>query len=158
MPLSAIDQQPGNETPTQCIGPEEVSRMANDLFSAMLGMPFNPEPQESTDLSSREVQATIRISGDWDAEFHVLASHELAGHIAGDMFGTSASELSKDEILDALGEIVNVIGGNAKGIVDQDCNLSLPCVGRFLGELPASALTLDFDLDGMPLTIAMLEK
>ncbi|MGZ0163538.1 MAG: chemotaxis protein CheX [Planctomycetales bacterium] len=158
MPLSAIDQQPGKEASTHRIGPGEIARMANDLFSSMLEMPFNPEPQDSKDVSARDVQATIRISGDWDGECHVLVSDELAARIASDMFGTPASELSNEEILDALGEVVNVIGGNAKGMVDLDCDLSLPCVGRFLGELPESAMKLDFDCDGMPLTVAMLEK
>ncbi|MFT5322303.1 MAG: chemotaxis protein CheX [Planctomycetaceae bacterium] len=158
MPLSAIDQQPGKATATHRIGPGEIAGMMRDLFSCMIEMPFNSEPQASTDVSSRDVQATIRISGDWNAECHVLVSDELAARMASDMFGAPASELSNEEILDALGEVVNVIGGNVKGIVDLDCDLSLPCVGRFLGELPASALKLDFDCAGMPITVAMLEN
>jgi len=158
MPQSVIDPQPDEATSTSRIGREEVASMTHNLFSGMLGIPFNAEPQDSTDVSSRDVQATIRISGDWVAECHVLVSDELAARIASDMFGASASELSNEEILDALGEVVNMIGGNAKGMVDLDCDLSLPCVGRFLGELPASAMKLDFDCAGMPLTVAMLEK
>lgn len=158
MPLSAIDQQPGKATSAHRIGPGEIAGMVNDLFSSMLEMPFNAEPQDATDISSRDVQATIRISGDWDAECHVLVSDELAARIASDMFGAPSSELTNEEILDALGEVVNVIGGNAKGMVDLDCDLSLPCVGRFMGELPSSALKLDFDCSGMPITVAMLEK
>lgn len=106
------------------IGPGEIASMVNELFSSMLEMPFNPEPQDSTDVSAREVQATIRISGDWDAECHVLVSDELAARIASDMFRAPSSELTNEEILDALGEVVNVIGGNAKGMVDLDCDLS----------------------------------
>jgi chemotaxis protein CheX len=158
MPQSAIDQLPGNTTPTLRIGPDEVSRMANDLFNAMLGMRFNPEPQDSTDTAPVGVQASIRISGDWTAECHVLASDELATRIAKGMFGSETGELTDAEILDAMGEVVNVIGGNAKGMVDLDCNLSLPCVGRAVGDRPESAMSLDFDCDGLPLTIVMIEN
>lgn len=158
MPPSAIDQQPGKAMTSHRIGADDIAQMMNDLFSSMLEMPLNAEPEQTTDVSSRDVQATIRISGDWTAECHVLVSDELAARIASDMFGAPSSELTNEEILDALGEVVNVIGGNAKGMVDLDCDLSLPCVGRFLGELPSSALQLDFDCAGMPVTVAMLEK
>jgi chemotaxis protein CheX len=158
MPLSAIDQQPCEVTPILRIGPDEIARMATDLFIAMLEMPFYPEPQDSTGIASADVQAAIRIRGDWDAEFRVLASDELADRIANGMFGSEAGELSEEEIHDAMGEVVNVIGGNAKGMVDLDCHLSLPCVGPFPGELPASALTVQFDCGGLPLTIVMIEN
>jgi chemotaxis protein CheX len=158
MPQSAIDPQPGNTTPTLRIGPDEVARMANDLFNAMLGMRFNPDPQDASGIAPVDVQASIRISGDWNAECHVLASDELATRIAEGMFGSEAGDLTEAEILDAMGEVVNVIGGNAKGMVDLDCNLSLPCVGRAVRDQPESALALDFDCDGLPLTIVMIEE
>ena len=158
MPQSAIDQQPGEAPPTLRIGPDEVARMANDLFNAMLGMPFNPEPQDSSGIAAPDVQASIRISGDWAAECHVLASDELATRIANGMFGSEAGELSEAEIHDAMGEVVNVIGGNAKGMIDLDCALSLPCVGRFIGDQPESALKLEFDCAGLPLTIVIVEN
>lgn len=158
MSLSAIDQQSGEATPTLRIGPNEVARMANELFSAMLGMPFNPEPQDSSGIAEPDVQASIRISGDWTAECHVLASDELAARIATGMFGSEAGQLSEEEIQDALGEVVNVIGGNAKGTVDLDCTLSLPCVGRYITEQPKTAMTLEFDCTGLPLTIVIIEN
>jgi hypothetical protein len=55
MPQLAIDQQLGNETPTHRIGPGEIARMANDLFSSMLEMPFNAEPQDSTASATADV-------------------------------------------------------------------------------------------------------
>jgi chemotaxis protein CheX len=88
----------------------------------------------------------------------VLASDELAARIASGMFGAEAGELSDEEILDAMGELVNIIGGNAKGIIDCECRLSLPCVGRYTSELPESSLKIDFDCDGLPITIAMIES
>lgn len=158
MPQSAIDQQPSDTTQALRVGPEEVARMANDLFNAMLGMRFNPEPQDSTSIAPADLQASIRISGVWEAECHVLASDELATRIARAMFGSEAGELTEAEILDAMGEVVNIIGGNAKGFVNLDCHLALPCVSRVVDDQPASGLTLDFDCDGLPLTIVMVEN
>jgi hypothetical protein len=158
MRQSVIDQQPRKATATLRIGPDEIARMANDLISIMLGMPFNPEPQASTGIPSADVQAAIRISGDWEAEFRVLVPDELAERIALGMHGSESGQLSEEEIHDAIGEFVNVIGGNAKGMVDLQCDLSLPCVGPFPGELPTSAMTLEFDCGGLPLTIIMIEN
>jgi chemotaxis protein CheX len=104
--------------------------MVDDLFTSMFdtSVELIDGPFDATDPDS--FQAAIRINGDWKAELRVIASRGLAESIAQSMFAAEPSELSEEEVLDALGEIANVIGGNVKGIIDQECSLSLPCVGK----------------------------
>jgi hypothetical protein len=153
MPRSAIDQQLDEKT-QYTLGAQDVAQMAHDLFHAMLGMQINPEPTESFGAS----KATIQIAGDWNAECYIQVCDELAQRIAGAMFDAAPENLSDEEIFDAMGETVNVIGGNAKGMIDQDCSLSLPSMGRSINEYVEGSLSLAFDCEGFPLTIMVIER
>jgi chemotaxis protein CheX len=158
MPQSAIDQ-PTKSDSSPLIKPTDVSQMASDLFTAMLGMPFDPALIEACDISNDALQSFITIDGSWNAEFRIVVPQKLASLIACAMFGIDESELTCDEIFDALGEVVNVIGGNAKGIVDQDCNLSLPCIGKYEPVLnPCQWQTLTYDCAGQPFTVLIHES
>ncbi len=127
MAQSVTDPQ---QSKSGLIQAEHVRQMVDDLFTSMFetSAELIDGPFDATDPDS--FQAAIRINGDWKAELRVIASRGLAESIAQSMFGAEPSELSEEEVLDALGEIANVIGGNVKGIVDQECSLSLPCVGK----------------------------
>jgi hypothetical protein len=153
MPRSAIDQQLDEKT-QYTLGAQDVAQMAHDLFHAMLGMQINPEPTESFGAS----KATIQIAGDWNAECYIQVCDELAQRIAGAMFDAAPENLSDEEIFDAMGETVNVIGGNAKGMIDQDCSLSLPSMGRSINEYVEGSLSLAFDCEGFLLTLMVIER
>ena len=114
------------------IQPEHVQQMVDDLFVSMFDETVELIDGDFELADSDYLQAAIRVSGDWQAELRVIASNQLAETIAASMFGMEQSDLSKDDVFDALGEIANVIGGNVKGIVGQECSLSLPCVGELL--------------------------
>ena len=131
--------------------------MASDLFNAMLDMDCKPSSNSPTEFDGKAVNASIKISGDWNAEFEAIATTDLAAQIACAMFGMSPGELSENEIYDAMGEVINVIGGNAKGIIDSECNLSLPCVGTLQPNGREGRTNFTFECDGHPLTITLLE-
>lgn len=107
----------------------DIEQMFVSLFDTMLMLPV--ETAESGSTPNLEfLTASIEVTGDWNAEFHVAVDQPLSQNIAAAMFGLEAEELSDDEVLDALCEVVNVVGGNIKGVVDQECSLSLPRVSN----------------------------
>jgi chemotaxis protein CheX len=133
--------------------------MSSDLFNAMLGMSFDPNPIENVDIVEDALQSSIHVSGNWNAEFRITVPQSLASQIACTMFDSQPDDLSSDEILDALGEVVNVIGGNAKGIINEECDLSLPCVGNAEAVQDKTGwLGLTFQCENQPVTIEILEK
>ena len=81
-----------------------------------------------------DLNASVKISGDWNALLQVASTNDAARAIAATMFDTSETDLSEEDVLDALAEIANMIGGNIKGIADCECDLSLPCVGAVEGD------------------------
>lgn len=112
-----------------------LRQVVDDVCSGMLGL----EMERSEEFNCEGIDALsaiIRISGSWDSMVQVLTPRKTAIAIASTMFAISKDELSEAEIRDAVGEIVNIVGGNLKGIVEGVSSLSLPCVGESDGSAP----------------------
>lgn len=158
MHQSAIDQNHNNRIESTRIQSSDIATMSQDLFSSMLGMKLDLETNATSEAWIDPVFASIQIKGDWNAEFRVVAPMQLASQIGCAMFGMESDELSYAEVFDAMGEIVNVIGGNAKGIIDGDCQLSLPSVGLTGSDSEPAALSLTFACAGVPMNIQLVER
>jgi hypothetical protein len=160
MPQSAIDQPTDQPDSTKRIQPSDLGQMGSDFFTAMLGMPFALDPiKDAAEPEPNALLSSIRVEGTWNATFRVAASKALASEIASSMFGVAIEQVSAEDALDALGETVNVFGGNAKGIVNEECNLSLPCIGQYEAlEDQGEWMVSTFDCNGHPLTLQVREQ
>ncbi|WP_437205114.1 chemotaxis protein CheX [Planctomicrobium sp. SH664] len=108
----------------------QLEQIAIDVLTGMLGLKVEPVRNYATTQSS--LVSSIQISGDWKAGLEVETPLRGARQIAEQMFGLSGDDLAEAEIADALGEIVNMIGGNIKGLSQGETILSLPCAGPAL--------------------------
>ncbi len=138
-----------------------LQQVVNDICSGMLGL----EMERSEDFNCEDtgaLSAIIRISGGWDSLVQVLTPRKTAIAIASNMFAMSKDELSEAEIRDAVGEIVNIVGGNLKGIVEGVSSLSLPCVGESDGCAPFdssfSGVSITNLCQGDPFTVRILDR
>lgn len=138
-----------------------LQQVVSDVCSGMLGLDMVPSDQSCCDETDA-LSAVIRISGGWDSLVQVLAPRATARVIASTMFATDVDCLSEEEIRDAVGEIVNMVGGNLKGIVEGESSLSLPCVGEASGETPFGSdftgITVAHRCQGDPLIVRLLDK
>ncbi len=117
------------------IDEQTLQQVVTDVCSGMLGLEL--EPTSDTACEEKDaLSAVVRISGGWESLVQVLAPRKTAVAIASTMFAMGEDELSEAEIRDAVGEIVNMVGGNLKGITEGDSSLSLPCVGESTGDGP----------------------
>jgi len=75
--------------------------------------------QGNDELWSAEdaVTASVQISGDWEGVISARFSGELARYVAGAMFDIPLDAIGNQEVSDALGEVVNIIGGRVKASV-----------------------------------------
>jgi len=107
--------------------PEIVSQLAQDIWAALLcedGI-LEVRPEEPP---GRVLVATTEISGQWNGTVCLSCSRTAALHATATMFGTEEDELTEADIVDALGELVNVVGGSMKSLVPGPSVLSLPTV------------------------------
>src|SRR5262249_773996 len=90
---------------------------------------------------------------------HVIISMTGAAGVivAAAMLDRDPETVAEADITDAIGEWVNVVGGNAKSLLPQPCQLSLPMTSRpggrirYPGTRPLCGLPLA--LKGEPVTV-----
>lgn len=69
--------------------------------------------------------ALVAVSGAWAGVIIIDLLDTAAWSLTTQMFGDDAAEA---DMADAVGELVNMIGGNVKAILNSESNLSLPVV------------------------------
>lgn len=115
-------------------------------------------PTEISDPHS----AAISIGGEWTATIIVTMPEALVGRYTAALLETPEEDLTSEDVRDALGELVNVVGGNIKGLLDDDgqSTLSLPVVSRPTPEVAGSHLTIaaSFVADGHPMRWEIHER
>ena len=84
-----------------------------------------PDPGAGT----ADVIATVSISGAWDGRVLLSFSPIAAKHAAAALLGfDEADEVGESDVVDAVGELANIIGGSVKSLMPQPTALSLPAV------------------------------
>lgn len=106
---------------------DATTRVFEDFFGELPkpGKPylFHRDEQHSWDLS-----ALIGIGGDSRGVVAILMTGELAINLTNKLTGGSSTEIT-DDAIDAIGEVVNIIAGNAKkGLEQYILTISLPSI------------------------------
>ncbi len=109
------------------IDQQQLTDITLGVCETMLGLELTPRSAVLSDWQ-RHLLASIRISGEWNAILEVSCCESAAKQIAAAMFATDFDSLTDSEIVDSVAEVANMIGGNIKGTVGGESNLSLPCV------------------------------
>jgi chemotaxis protein CheX len=93
---------------------------------------FMPESDEVIPVavvpSDASLTGTVSISGQWNGLVSLTCSSVAASRAAALMFAVDIEEISSADVLDAVGEMVNIVGGNLKGMLPSPTGLSLPSV------------------------------
>lgn len=145
---------------------EDVAAIAADVWTCFVGDPDCLLPAASAGSTPLGVGregyvATVGITGTWTGHVILELSPDAAERAARAMLATD--RVSADDVSDALGELVNMVGGNIKGLVPQPSALGLPLVfeaagAPAIGRDVASVCIADLDWLGEPLRISVWES
>ena len=105
---------------------DDVRVVTNDVWTSFLA---NHEPLEWSPAPLAEpevIRASVDIRGEWDGAVTLEMSPAAALDAARTML--TAREVDDEDVLDALGELVNMIGGNIKSLLPSGSTLGLPMV------------------------------
>jgi len=72
--------------------------------------------------------AIVDIRGQWNGCVNLYIPSSLAASLAEKMFFMEAGTSSINEVQDAIGEVINMIGGNIKAVLPEPNKLSTPKV------------------------------
>ncbi|MCA9214467.1 MAG: chemotaxis protein CheX [Planctomycetales bacterium] len=129
---------------------DELVQVTLDVCDTMLGLDI--VAREKTVECDPTLVATVYITGTWNAAVDVGVCDAAAKSIGVAMF--CCDEPEDDEVSDAVAEVVNMIGGNIKGMIEGDCDLSIPCVGdRFVEAEDGDAVGVAFKVGGGKLDV-----
>ncbi|WP_186775406.1 chemotaxis protein CheX [Rubripirellula tenax] len=100
-----------------------------DVFKTMLNVEVTSDDAvPSNQQIFCSVSGTIGLTGSIAGDVIVCLDESLAMHVTGAMLGQAYTEID-DDVIDAVGELTNMIAGSAKGRLEQyDLSLALPTV------------------------------
>ena len=107
---------------------EDVLALVDQTWQTLFGDAI--EPIESAPDDPGGIRAIVSIRGAWQGRVIVDLSSGAAEAIACGMLEAKPGEVEPEEILDASGEMANILAGNFKSMVAQPSTLGLPVVFR----------------------------
>ncbi len=157
----SLDIGTGYDTEHSGLHPDEITQISTDIWACFLGAGEDFLPAwEPRDTGVDGYVASVGITGEWNGHV-ILELTSVAGVRAGKaMIGLD--EVSAEEVNDAVGELVNMVGGNLKGLVPAPSQMGLPIVFKGSGA-PApgrdivSTVVCDFDWLGEPVRVTVWE-
>lgn len=100
-------------------------QIIQDTWSSTLG--FQVERLSGSEsIVADALTVCVKITGAWDGEVRLYCPTSLARSIAAVIFQVDAESVGSDEVLDALSELVHIVGGNLKALLPHPVMLSLP--------------------------------
>jgi chemotaxis protein CheX len=113
---------------TLSLAPSELKSIVDEVWSSLLDP--TPIDAEHLDLDSDLVAGYVEISGGWFGRVSVETTDQGAFALASQMLDVPVEDLSEADLVDAVGELANIVGGSVKSCVDGHSTLSLPAVAR----------------------------
>lgn len=132
----------------------EIIESAAGALLAREAIPCDPPARVAT-----QVVGEVTIGGGWTGRVVVACDRQLAHTFAAAMFDRGAELVTESDVVDALSELTNIVGGNFKSLVPttEHCTLSLPHV---LDRSPAGPWLLErwFDVAGSRLHVCVAHE
>lgn len=130
------------------ISESDIDEITQTVWTATLDLEAYPLGALD-DSTVAWLDSHVQISGAWEGTVMLRCTPGLARRAAGILFQLEPDEASEEDVVDTLGELVNIIGGNVKALVPTPSTLSLPAVeaearvGPPLPEAPISLSVYD---------------
>lgn len=111
---------------------EDLVAITEDAWAALLGEDGTlvPHAAPAHDAPGTAAwSATTTVGGAWHGVVTVELAEVLARRLAGRMLALPVDETARDsDVADAVGELVNLVGGGVKSLMPGPSALSLPAV------------------------------
>ncbi|MEN3309555.1 MAG: chemotaxis protein CheX [Micromonosporaceae bacterium] len=114
---------------------EDLGEIAEQVWSSYLDpegvnplLPFEPGDSEKTRTRGESICASVSITGAWHGHVVVSCSALAGRHAAAALLAMEVPEVAQQDVVDALGELANIVGGNVKSTLPAVCMISLPHV------------------------------
>ena len=144
---------------------EEIVGITSVIWRSVLNLGLQSEPSDECQQPSAGLAfiGSVQIRGAWEGSVLLHADGVLVRRAASIMFGMEEPAVGSDEMVDALGELTNMVGGNLKALLPAPCKLSLPTVAQ--GIEPKLTILgnqvvrhVDFSTEGHRFAVSLLKR
>jgi len=104
-----------------------TAQIVHDVFETMLRYEIH-ESSDDYNARTNVVTSAIFLAGAWKGAVIVECSEDQARLFTGRLMGIPKPAHMDDDTRDAMGEVVNMIGGNLKSVLPPGVSLSIPSV------------------------------
>jgi chemotaxis protein CheX len=109
----------------------DLFALTQAVWSSMANITLSPT-NESPDKTHGYVVAAVQVVGPWQGAVRLDMDLNLAQATTANLLMVDKSEVSREDLKDASGELANMTGGSFKTLLEAEysvaCNLSLPSV------------------------------
>ena len=105
----------------------DLSRIVDDVFRTMLGTDAYPLTQ-SEDTGADSLTAAVQFVGEWHGAVLLQCGERQAVAFTRTLMPAPQAAPNDEDVRDALGELVNMVGGNLKSVLPPGVVLSIPSV------------------------------
>lgn len=105
----------------------ETEQIVTGVFQTMFGCEVYPIA-EVWQVPPPAVTAAIYFAGSWRGAVLVETTELQARHWTARLMSIPVPEKFTDDVQDAMGELVNMVGGNLKSVLPKGVGLSMPSV------------------------------
>lgn len=145
---------------TAAVEHDQVYAIAEEVFAAMIdGEPGYLRPWEGdVPVPAEPLVAWVDVQGELAGRAAVTTDVPTAHELTRALLGMEADEpVGPEDLVDAFGEVANVVGGNVKALLPSQGTLTLPQVAAELPVVPGTSLTHELRLDwrGRPVVVVV---
>jgi chemotaxis protein CheX len=139
---------------------KEIQQYTQLVCSTLLGFEVHPShiPYEATNT----ITGSVQITGEWNGALMLSLPTSLVDTLTETLFSLEPGTASIEDKKDAVGELINMIGGNVKALLPEPSVLSVPILALEGNNLyfPSTKMVThcQFECQGKPFTLTLYER
>jgi chemotaxis protein CheX len=114
----------------EVVSPDDVAIITQDVWASFLGVEIAQIGADESLAGRPSMVGAVRVTDAWFGAVVLEMTPGLARQVAATMFASTPDVVNEAEVVDALGELTNMIGGNVKSLLPAPSQLSLPMVSE----------------------------
>lgn len=139
---------------------DQVFLIAQEVFASMVdGDPGLLQPWDGSQPEFEEpIVAWVDLTGDWSGRAELCTATSTAHDLARALLAMDPDEVVTDmDLVDAFGEVANVVGGNVKSLLPTQGKLGLPQVAAAAPVVAGAVVMQELRLAwrGMPIVVTV---
>jgi chemotaxis protein CheX len=142
---------------------KEIQEYTQLVCSTALGLKVLPLPGVHEVSPTDTASGSIQISGEWNGAIMLSMPSSLVNTLTETLFSLATGKATSEDRKDAIGELINMVGGNIKALLPEPSVLSTPIValeGNSPPHFPATKMKThcQFECQGKRFGLSLFEQ